>query len=32
LHLGLVEEIGNQGDFIGWADRRSSENLPTWIV
>jgi hypothetical protein len=25
-HLGLVEETGNQGDFIGRADRRSSKN------
>jgi len=27
LHLGLVEETGNQGDFIGRADRRLSENV-----
>jgi hypothetical protein len=27
LHLDLVEETGNQGDFIGRADRRSSENV-----
>ena len=27
LHLGLVEETGNQGDFIGRADRRSYENV-----
>jgi hypothetical protein len=27
LHLGHVEETGNQGDFIGRADRRSSENV-----
>jgi hypothetical protein len=25
-HLGLVEEIGNQGDFIGRAYRRLSKN------
>jgi hypothetical protein len=25
-HLGLVEETGNQGDFIGRAYRRSSKN------
>jgi hypothetical protein len=27
LHLGLVEETGHQGDFIGRAERRSSENI-----
>jgi hypothetical protein len=27
LHLGLVEETGNQGDFIGQAHRRSSGNV-----
>jgi hypothetical protein len=27
LHLGLVEETGDQGDFTGRADRRSSENV-----
>jgi hypothetical protein len=27
LHLGLVIETGNQGDFIGRADRRSFENV-----
>jgi hypothetical protein len=26
LHLDLVEETGNQGDFIGRAHRRSSKN------
>ena len=26
-HLGLVEETGNQGDFIGRAYRRSSKNV-----
>ena len=26
-HLGLVEENGNQGDFIGRAYRRSSNNV-----
>jgi len=26
-HLGLVEETGNQGDFIGRANRRSSKNV-----
>jgi hypothetical protein len=29
-HLGLVEETGNQGDFIGRAYRRSSKN-ECWV-